>query len=111
MTEEPDKSESASIEKLLVDNPSDFQFHAAYLAYSDAFEKSASPEAKKQLNQNITGLQQGQIDFSTFYRNIDQYRTATGFQPAYGRTMIRTQKKREWRRSTQKQERIKRHKK
>jgi hypothetical protein len=111
MSEESGKSESALPEKLLIDNPSDFQFHAAYLAYSDAFEKSSSSEAKKQLNQNITGLQQGQIDYSTFYRNIDQYRTATGFQQNYSRTIIRTQKKREWRRTTQKQERIKRHKK
>jgi len=111
MTEESDKTESALPEKLLIDNPSDFQFHAAYLAYSDAFEKSSSPEAKKQLNLNISGLQQGQMDYSTFYRNIDQYRTGTGFQQNYGRTIIRTQKKREWRRTTQKQERIKRHKK
>jgi hypothetical protein len=111
MTGESEKSESALPEKLLIDNPSDFQFHAAYLAYSDAFEKSSSPEAKRQLNQNISGLQQGQVDYSTFYRNIDQYRTGMGFQQNYGRTIIRTQKKREWRRTTQKQERIKRHKK
>jgi hypothetical protein len=111
MTEESDKSESTLPEKLLIDNPSDFQFHAAYLAYSDAFEKSAVAEAKRQLNQNISALQQGQMDYSTFYRNIDQYRTGTGFQQNYSRTIIRTQRKREWRRTTQKQERIKRHKK
>jgi hypothetical protein len=39
MTEESSNSESASLEKLLIDNPSDFQFHAAYLTYSNIYDK------------------------------------------------------------------------
>jgi hypothetical protein len=109
MTEESPK-ESTPPEKLLIDNPSDFQFHAAYLTYADIFDKTTDPEAKKQLNQNITALQQNQIDLQTFYRNIDQYRTEH-FAQKYGRTMIKTQRKRDWRRITQKHERIRRHKK
>jgi hypothetical protein len=111
MTEESENNESTSSEKLLVDNPSDFQFHAAYLTYSSTHDKTTNPEAKKQLNQNIKALQQNQIDYPTFYRNIDQYRTEQGSQYNYGRTLIKTQKKREWRRKMQKHERIKRHKK
>ena len=110
MTEESDNNESASPEKLLIDNPSDFQFHAAYLTYSNTYDKTANPEIKKQLNKNIRALQQNQIDYSTFYRNISQYRTEDGSQHNYGRTLIKTQKKREWRRKTQKHERIERHK-
>jgi hypothetical protein len=109
MTEESDNKESTSPEKLLIDNPSDFQFHAAYLTYSDTYDKTANPETRKQLNQNITALQQNQIDYPTFYRNISQYRTEDGSQHTYGRTLIKTQKKREWRRKTQKHERIERH--
>jgi hypothetical protein len=109
MIEESNNNESTSTEKLLIDNPSDFQFHAAYLTYSDTYDKTANPENKKQLNQNIRGLQQNQIDYSTFYRNISQYRTEEGSQHTYGRTLIKTQKKREWRRKTQKHERIERH--
>jgi hypothetical protein len=111
MTEESANNESASPEKLLIDNLSDFRFHAAYLTYSDIYDKTANPEAKKQLNQNIMALQQNQIDYPTFYKNIDQYRTGEGSQYGYGRTLIRTQKKREWRIKTQKRERNKRHRK
>jgi hypothetical protein len=111
MTEEPNSNESASPEKLLIDNLSDFRFHAAYLTYSDVYDKTANPENKKQLNQNIMALQQNQIDYPTFYRNIDQYRMGEGSQYGHGRAFIKTQKKREWRRKAQKQERNKRHRK
>jgi len=111
MTEEPDNNETTSPEKLLIDNPSDFKFHAAYLAYSNAYDRTTNPETKKQLNQNISALQQSQIDYPTFYRNISQYRTEEGSQYSYGRTLIKTQRKRDWRRKTQRHERIERHKK
>jgi hypothetical protein len=110
MTEESNK-EVALPEKLLIDNPSDFRFHAAYLTYSNTYDKTTNPENRKQLNQNITALQQNQIDYQTFYKNIGQYRTDEGsFQHAYGRTLIKTQKKREWHKKMQKRERNKRHK-
>jgi len=95
----------------MIDNPSDFQFHAAYLTYSNIYDKTTNPETKKQLNQNITALQQNQIDCPTFYKNINQYRTEEGSQHNYGRAFIKTQKKREWRRKMQRHERIERHKK
>jgi hypothetical protein len=114
MTEKPETTTPPPLpspEKLSIDNPSDFQFHAAYLTYSTTFDKTASAEGKKQLNENITALQQGKIDYSTFYRNISQYRGEEGSQYSYGRAFIKGQKKREWRRKTQKHERIERHKK
>lgn len=111
MTNEPEKNESTSPEKLSIDNPSNFQFHAAYLTYSNIFDRITNPESRKQLNQNITALQQNQIDYTTFYRNIGQYRTEESSQHNYGRALIKTQKKREWRRKTQRHERIERHKK
>jgi len=111
MTEESSNNESTSLEKLLIDNPSDFQFHAAYLTYSNTYDKTTSPEIKKQLNQNIKALQQNQMDYSTFYKNINQYRTEDDSQYNRGRTLIKTQRKREWRRKTQRHERIERHKK
>jgi hypothetical protein len=111
MVEESGSSESTSPKKLVIDNPSDFQFYAAYLAYSNAYDKTVSLETRKQLNQNIKALQEKQIDYPTFYRNISQYRAEDGSQHDYGRTLIKTQKKREWRRKTQKHERIQRHRK
>jgi hypothetical protein len=111
MSEEPNNTESTPPEKLLIDNPSSFQFHAAYLAYSDTFDKITDSEARKKLNQNITALQQSQIDLTAFYENINQFRGENVSRYGYGRGLIKTQKKREWRRKTQRHERIMRHKK
>ncbi len=111
MTEETNKKEAISPEKLLIDNPSDFQFHAAYLAYAETYDKTTGSEIRKELNQNIEALKQNQIDYPTFYRNIDQYRTGTSQSQSYGRFYMKTQRKKEWRRAAQKNERIKRHKK
>jgi len=111
-TEKPsntDVSVATAMEKLFIDNPSDFQFHAAYLAYSNAFDRTTSIEIKKQLNQNIIAVQQNQIDYATFYRNIAQYRALDGTQHRFGRTFMKTQKKSDWRREMQKRERNKRH--
>lgn len=111
MTEESSNNKSASPKKLLIDNPSDFQFHVAYLAYSDVYDKTTSPEVKRQLNQNIKALQKKQINYPTFYKNINQYRAESSSYHRYPRTSIRTQRKREWRRKAKKRERNKRHKK
>jgi len=112
MSEGSESSKPVSPEKLLIDDPSNFQFHAAYLTYSEAFDKTADPEGKKQLNENIMALQQNKVDCPTFYRNISRYREESGSGPRpYGRLMIKTQRKREWRKQTQKHERIQRHKK
>jgi hypothetical protein len=111
MVEESEGKESAPPEKLLIDNPSSFQFHAAYLTYSDTFDRTSDVEGRKQLNQNILALQQNQIDYSTFYENIDRFRGEEASRRGYSRTLIKTQRKKEWRIKTQKHERIERHKK
>ena len=110
MTEEPENKEPISPEKLLIDNSSNFQFHAAYIAYSDVFDKVTDAEAKKQLNQSILDLQQNQIDYQGFYERIGKFRGEDPNLRSYGRAFIKTQKKREWRRKTQKHDRIERHK-
>jgi len=111
MSEKPETNEQPAPEKLSIDDPSDFQFHAAYLAYSQAYDKTTNNEGKKLLNENIVSLQQKQIDYPTFYRNISQYRGPEANSYMHGRPFIKVQKKQEWRRKTQKQERIRRHKK
>jgi hypothetical protein len=60
MTEEPEEKD-ASPEKLLIDQPSDFQFHAAYVAYSEAYDNTSNPETQEQLNKMILALQQKKI--------------------------------------------------
>ena len=107
---EPTKNESVpQIEKLLIDNPSNFQFHAAYLVYSETFDKVTEAEAKKELNQNIEDLKSNKIDYETFYVNTSHHRKLT--MPRQERFSLTTQRKKDWRKKTQRQERIKRHKK
>jgi hypothetical protein len=110
MTEEPNKQEPAPPEKLLIDDPSDFQFHAAYLVYSELFDNAKKLEIKRELNENIETLRQNKISHETFYRNVDRYRKESRIQ-RQDRVSFQTQRKREWRKKAQKQERIRRHRK
>jgi hypothetical protein len=110
MTEEPNKNETPPPEKLLIDEPTNFQFHAAYLVYSDLFDTTTDAETKADLNRNIEALKENRIDCETFYRNIAHYRKMSP-NPRQERFLLQTQRKKDWRIKTQRQERIKRHKK
>jgi hypothetical protein len=110
MTEEPNKQETPPPEKLLIDDPSNFQFHAAYLVYSELFGNATETEVKRELNSNIEALRQNQISYETFYRNIARHRKIAPTQ-RQDKFSLQTQRKRDWRMKAQKQERIKRHKK
>jgi hypothetical protein len=110
MIEEPNKNETSPPEKLMVDEPANFQFHAAYLVYSEAFDNATETQAKTELNKNIEALKQNKIDCETFYRNIAHYRKLSNV-PHQERFSLQTQRKKDWRMKTQKQERIRRHKK
>ncbi|MGA2680864.1 MAG: hypothetical protein ABSF44_03585 [Candidatus Bathyarchaeia archaeon] len=112
MTEESNDSNTnePQIEKLLIDDPSSFQFHAAYLVYSEAFDH-AGEDAKKELNQNLENLKSNKIDLETFYVNISRYRKVEQMPRQGGKFTVATQRKKDWRKKTQRQERIKRHKK
>lgn len=111
MTVKSNNNELAPPEKLLIDNSSDFQFHAAYVTYSDTYNKTTNAEIQRQLNQNITALQQNQIDYPTVYKNMNQHQAEAIPQHRSRRTRIRAQRKREWRRKTKGRQGNKRHKK
>jgi hypothetical protein len=112
MTEQPNESSpnQPQIEKLLIDDSSSFQFHAAYLVYSEAFDH-AGEDARKELNQNLEDLKSSKIDLETFYVNISRYRKVEQMPRQGGKFTVTTQRKKDWRMKTQRQERIKRHKK
>ena len=110
MTEEPGKTEQPQIEKLQLDDLTNFPFHVAYLVYSDLFDQSGSLEAKKELNSNIEALKLGQIDCEAFYRNIAPHRKMSPM-PRQDRFSVQTQRKRDWRQKEQRSDRIRRHKK
>jgi hypothetical protein len=101
MTEQPPNNQEQTPEKLQIDDLNNFQFHAAYMVYSDLFDAANGAEAKKDLNLNIEELKNSKISPESFYQNVSRYR----------RDVVTTQRKRDWRMKSQKQERIRRHKK
>ncbi len=114
MTEQPNEQNnniepSPKIEKLLIDDLSNFPFHAAYLVYEEAFDKANDAQAKTQLNQYMQDLKDNKIDFQSFYGNLSPFRKLD--MPRQERFSMQTQRKKDWRKKTQRQERIKRHKK
>lgn len=110
MTEEPHKQEQPTPQKLMIDEPANFQFHAAYIVYSDLFDHAPSDEVKSELNGYIEELKQNKIDLETYYRNIARHRKMEP-GPRHERFALQTQRKKDWRAKEQKQDRIRRHKK
>jgi hypothetical protein len=114
MSQEPDNGKASTetkVEKLSIDRSSDFRFHAAYLVYSEAWDRASSSDVKAQLNQIITSLSKDEIDTETFYRQISQYR-GQGASERYsfgGKTRIETSRKKEWRKREAKSARESRH--
>lgn len=110
MTEEQKKTEIEEPKKLLIDEPNNFLFHAAYNTYSELFDSTNNHEAKQDLNENIKSLKEKKINRSVFYLNITKHRNI-GRNHHRGRFNLNTQRKRDWRKKSQRQDRIKRHKK
>ncbi len=110
MTEESEKDKLDLERKVIIEGSSNFQFHAAYLAYLEAYDKASDSDVRRYLNQNIIALQQNKIDYQTFYRNINQYRSISTAQ-YHSKLNIKTQSKGEWRSKMRKIEREKRYEK
>ena len=51
--------EKEPVSKLPLDNPSDFRFHAAYMAYSETCDGNDAEEVRNSLNQLISSLHAG----------------------------------------------------
>jgi hypothetical protein len=116
MTQEPNNEDKptpdTAVSKLLIDRPSDFRFHAAYLIYSGAWDKNTSPEARTKLNQVMEALSKDEIDYETFYREMNHYRAE--FNPEHftggsSKSYIETQRKRDWRKREERDRRNARH--
>jgi len=94
--------------KLLIDKPSDFLFHAAYMAYSKTWDENASEEARTKLNRIMLSFSDSGSSF--FYSQLNEFRVDVN-PDFHGRSMIRSQKKRAWRKEEQKKARMSRHRK
>ena len=106
-SEEPQTEE---VTKLLVDKPSDFKFHAAYLAYSETWDKIDSADIRTELNNLIEALSKEEMGYSNFYKTLDEYRRHGSRHYKFSRQRIETQRKRDWRKKRNRQERNSRHK-
>ncbi len=108
--EQTEQTTAEPVEKQMIDRPSDFKFHAAYMLYSDIWDRTQTSDTKQKLNEAITMLSEDKIDCETFYRQISQYRGHAGpDQFSGGRAFIETQRKRDWRRREERDSRNKRH--
>ena len=105
-----DDNPSEKVAKLDIDDLSDFRFHAAYLAYSKAWIENLDEEARLELNKIMMSLTENKGNYSTFYREINKHRQNMSNEYS-GRSRIKGQKKRAWRKSEAKRSRISRHKK
>jgi len=94
--------EREPISKLQMDNPSDFKFHVAYMAYSEAWDENRSDATRTELNELISSLSAGKASYEEFYANLSQFRKQ---RVEFRRERIQSQRKRDWRMSEQKKER------
>jgi len=117
MTQEPNTEDKpttgTAVSKLLIDRPSDFRFHAAYLIYSSAWDKNTSQEIREKLNEIMEALSKNEIDYENFYREMNQYRAEFNPEHFSGdlrmKTYIETQRKSDWRRREERDRRNARH--
>jgi hypothetical protein len=111
MTEQPPNNQETIPQKLQIDDPLNFQFHAAYMVYSEVFDNIRGIDAKRDLNLNLEDLKENRISTEEFYQNIARYRSDAVTERRHDRLSVPTQRKRDWRMKSQKQDRIRRHKK
>jgi hypothetical protein len=111
MTQQPPNNQDSLPKKYEIDDPTNFQFHAAYMVYSEIFDNIRSADAKRELNINLEDLKENKISSEEFYRNIARYRGDAISDRRHDRLSVQTQRKRDWRMKSQKQDRIRRHKK
>ena len=71
------------VPKLMIDKESDFRFHAAYLAYSQAWDKTALQETKERLNELILSISKEEIDYESFYEKMNRYVGSDSGAPRY----------------------------
>ena len=108
-TQETIETQTEEPTKLLIDKPSDFRFHAAYLAYSETWAKLSTPVTKAEVNGILVALSKDEMDYPSFYKALDDYRRHGSKHYEYSREKIETQRKWDWRQKQTKSQRNQRH--
>jgi hypothetical protein len=110
MTKEQRQQSDDEVAKLMIDRPTDFKFHVAYLAYSETWDKTTSEEERTKLNEITASLSDGKMSYSDFYKKLDELRRPGSRHYAFSRERIGKQRKRDWRKRQAKDMRNARHK-
>ena len=103
--------EEEFVSKVTFEEIADFKFLAAYEAYSKAWDSQQGIEEQHRLNDLISQLFNKEINYSHFYREINQYTRDSDRGRGSNRVRIQGQRKRDYRRKEQRRSRQKRHKK
>lgn len=101
--------EKEEVEKKVFQNP-DFKFNAAYNTYSKVFDESDDIEEKLGLNELISKLSENEISYPDFYNEIAEKYSGEKQNYRFHRTRIEGTRKFAYRKSEQKTDRMRRHK-
>lgn len=105
----PNEGSSEKVAMLLIDDVSDFGFHAAYLAYAKAWTENSDENVRGELNKIMLSLAENRGDTSTFYQKINQYREKI-YSDYSDIRRFKAQNKNAWRKSEAKNMRMQRQK-
>ena len=109
-TQQPNEPQTEQVDKLSIDKPSDFKFHAAYLAYSKTWDKVKSSNTKEEINAILVDLSKDKLEYGKFYKMLDEFRRQGSKHYEFSRQRIDTQRKRDWRQKQNRSQRNQRHK-
>jgi hypothetical protein len=101
-------SEEQAPEKIVYSDKPDFKFTAAYEAYSKAFD-GADTAVKGALNEAITKLHDGKMDYNYFYSTINQHIQGADKGGSFRRARIEGQRKQEYNKDERKRGRNERY--
>ena len=94
--------------KLQIDRPTDFKFHLAYEVYSKAWDHNSLDSVRIKLNELISSLAKDENGYSDFYAEMQEYRRDSGGFRS-GKLSIETSRKRDYQRTTTRNDRNRRH--
>ncbi len=95
--------------KLQIDRPTDFKFHIAYEVYSKAWDHNSLDSVRIKLNELISSLANDENGYTDFYGQMQEYRRDSGGFRS-GKFRIETSRKRDYQRTTTRNDRNRRHK-
>ena len=80
------------------------------MSYSKTWDKISSSRTRTELNDILVSLSKNKLEYSEFYKILDDYRRQGSRHFEFSRQRIETQRKRDWRQKQTRSQRNQRHK-